>query len=262
MYAENDNDVPTHRAIVRSLVAILVQGPTPVPEAIVRCEQLYEANRDQRLEGALVANSLSALYAMAGRFEDAGRYARIVDPVVGKADTIFSALMQATVGKARELAGDLAGAEQAQRAKWLFFAGATGGPPDGRAVDAATQIARLCCYTGRWDEVEEWIVRYRGARQNVDPGWLAVEARLAAHRGDLREALDLAGQAVERAEGRENLNSRAEMWLALAEVQRAAGRADEADASVAEALALYEQKGNIAAGAHVRAALSESANLT
>ena len=62
--------------------------------------------------------------------------------------------------------------------------------------------------------------------------------------------------------GRGNLNSRAEISLALAEVQRAARRADEADASVAEALALYEQKGNIAAAARARAALSESATLT
>jgi hypothetical protein len=43
------------------------------------------------------------------------------------------------------------------------------------------------------------------------------------------------------------------MWLALAEVQRAAGRAEEADASVAEALTLYGRKGNTAAAERLRA---------
>src|SRR5205823_12504546 len=120
--------------------------------------------------------------------------------------------------------GDLAGAEQAERGKWLFFGGATDGPPDGRAVDAATEIARFCCDTGRWDEAEQWIGRYRGVGRSDDSGRLALEARLAAHRGHFREALDFAGLAVERAGGSENLNRRAEAWLALAEVQRVAGR--------------------------------------
>jgi hypothetical protein len=37
------------------------------------------------------------------------------------------------------------------------------------------------------------------------------------------------------------------VWLAFADVQRAARKHDEADASVEEAIALYEQKGNLAA---------------
>jgi len=44
------------------------------------------------------------------------------------------------------------------------------------------------------------------------------------------------------------------MWLALAEVQRAAGNEAEADQAVERALELYDRKGNIAAAARVRAA--------
>ena len=51
----------------------------------------------------------------------------------------------------------------------------------------------------------------------------------------------------------DNLNLRARAWLALAEVQRAAGDGAEADAAVAEAIRLYEAKGNVAAAAAVRA---------
>ena len=43
------------------------------------------------------------------------------------------------------------------------------------------------------------------------------------------------------------LNHRAGHWLALAEVQRAAGLHGRAESSAAGAIRLYEQKGNIAA---------------
>jgi hypothetical protein len=82
---------------------------------------------------------------------------------------------------------------------------------------------------------------------------LAVEARLAAHRGELEEAVALAERAVAESATREWPNHQAEMWVALAEVQLAAGRRDETDAAVARALELYEQKGNVAAAARVRA---------
>ena len=49
------------------------------------------------------------------------------------------------------------------------------------------------------------------------------------------------------------LDHRARVWLALAEVQRADGDGPEADAAVAEAIRLYEAKGNVAAAAAVRA---------
>ena len=65
--AERGQDQVERRTYTRSLVQILVEGPTPVHEAIVRCEQLYEASRDEPRRGAGIANYLSVLYAMAGQ---------------------------------------------------------------------------------------------------------------------------------------------------------------------------------------------------
>ncbi len=254
--AERDQDQLERRACTRSLVQILVEGPTPVHEAIARCEQLHEASRDEPRLSATIANRLSVLYAMAGNFEETQRYARLAEPAFGSADTMPAAIAQGPVAQMKELSGDLAGAVAAQKAKWLFFGGGTDRAPDGRAIEAATEIARICCDSGRWDEAEEWIGHVRGARKGVDSNRLAVEARIAAHRGNLGEALDLGRRAVEQAEGVDNLNRRAEAWLALAEAQRAAGRSDEADASVAKALALYEQKGNVTAAARLRPAVT------
>ena len=78
------------------------------------------------------------------------------------------------------------------------------------------------------------------------------EARLKAHRGEHDEALELARSVVEHEDRGDELNGRALMWLGLAEVQRASGRPQEAVEATAAALALYEQKGNIAAADRVR----------
>jgi Tfp pilus assembly protein PilF len=167
---------------------------------------------------------------------------------------MFAALGQTAVTTARLLAGDRAGAEQAQRAKWLFFGGATDGPADGRAIDAAESLAGLCCDDGRWDEAEQWIARYRDVRRR-STGRLAVEARLAAHRGEYVEALALARKVVERAQRSDNLNWQARQWLVLAEVHQRAGQDDESDAACARAVELFELKGNVAAAAQTRSTI-------
>ena len=46
--AERGQDQLARRTYTRSLVQILAEGPTPVHEAIARCEQLHEASRDER----------------------------------------------------------------------------------------------------------------------------------------------------------------------------------------------------------------------
>ena len=81
----------------------------------------------------------------------------------------------------------------------------------------------------------------------------AASARVAAHRGEHAQALELAQRAVELAEPSDLLNLRARVWLALAEVQRAQAPRRRRDAAVAAALRLYERKGNVAAAARLRA---------
>ena len=94
-----------------------------------------------------------------------------------------------------------------------------------------------------------------GRRGSSDAGVQRLAARrsgAAAHGGRLAEALELARRAVDLARPAHSLNHTARVWLALAEVQRANGQTAEADASVATALALYDEKGNVAAAAQVR----------
>ena len=54
-------------------------------------------------------------------------------------------------------------------------------------------------------------------------------------------------EAVRRAQSTDALNARAAAFMARAEVLRMMDRPDNADEAAAQALALYEQKGNVAA---------------
>src|SRR5262249_6604163 len=122
------------------------------------------------------------------------------------------------------------------------------------------QLALLLCDQGRWDEAAgylaygEHVDRAEPVQGKVYSHYrFAARGRLAAQRGDLGQALHLGRLAVEVADRTSWLNFRARIWLAFAEVHRAAGRSAEADGAVATALALYEQKGNVAAAARLRA---------
>ena len=152
-------------------------------------------------------------------------------------------------------------------ARWLSYRDIKG-PPDRGAMSSANRLAYLYAGDGRWDDAEKWLAVYRGQGKRLlalppaDPlgggaTRISTEARVAAHHGELGEAESLAQRAVEIADRTpEWLNWRAEIWLAFADVQRAAGRTAEADTAVATALELYEQKGNIAAAARLLAAVS------
>ena len=154
-----------------------------------------------------------------------------------------------------QLAGDRAGAEQDWTAAIALFP-----QPGTRAEafarsDAVHHLAFHYCDEGRWDEAAELLASEPplGDRFFVGIGRLAVEARLAAHRGEIAEAVTLAERAIAACETLgAGPNLQARCWLALAEAQRAAGDEFEFDAALARALELYEAKGNVAAAAHVR----------
>ena len=116
----------------------------------------------------------------------------------------------------------------------------------------AGQLANFYCDEGRWDDAEACLAAYPDYRGSGG----MVEARLKAHNGEHDKALELARSVVEHADQGDELNGRALMWLGFAEVQRAAGRGEDAARSVARAIELYELKGNLAAATKARAPIS------
>jgi class 3 adenylate cyclase/tetratricopeptide (TPR) repeat protein len=260
VHANACSEVTTRRLVTQSLAMTFVGGPMPAADAIRRCEELREATTDDRVLDAVITRCLSELYAMVGRFDDARESWEKSNRVLDDANMLIpSRVSQSHSAAARELAGDYAGAEQELIARWRYFSETRNGALDTRAMQSAHALAMFYCDWGRWDDAEECLAFHHDAALPIHMvAWRLVgEARVAAHRGDHLDAAARIRRAVEVINGTDGLNQRARASLALAEVQRAAGQDAEADATLATALELYEQKGNLAAAERVRAVLRE-----
>ena len=257
MHAEAAGERDARREAGEVLGYALCDGPTPVGDAICRCEELLQANRNDRFLEATITPFLSALHAMAGRFEEANRQARRSEHALDELNYRGSLRYRTAMAEARELAGDRAGAEQELSAMWQRYRDMRAFSPDVLAMRAAYQLALLYCDEGRWEDAARCLDYGRDVpvpnyfRHEAVLG-LAARGRLAAHRGALAEALTLAQRAVELAERTDMLNLRGRAWLALAEAQQRNGDGTRADAAVATAIRLYEKKGNVAAAAPLR----------
>jgi class 3 adenylate cyclase/tetratricopeptide (TPR) repeat protein len=256
--ANAGGDLTTRRMITQSLAMTLLGGPMPVPHAIARCEELRDANRDDRVLEAVIERCLAHLFAMAGRFDEAREYDRrsslVLDEARMRTPTRVSQVIAAEL---RELVGDRLGAERELQEKWFFARDSVGaGSSPGHGIGTAFLLANFYCDEARWGEAEEILALYRGAPEPVDVKTIAsrssLEAQLAAHRGEFEEAVTRAQRAVALLEPTDALERRAKAWLALAKVQEAAGDARAADAAVAAAIEIYERKGNVAAANRLR----------
>jgi len=127
---------------------------------------------------------------------------------------------------------------------------------------AAIDLGEAVVRQGRLDEAERLceVGEELSASDDVENEALlsVLRARVRAARGDLVCAEAHARRAVELAAVTENLEQAADAWLTLAEILRAKGDAEE-QAAAAEALRLYEQKGNIV-GASRRAFVDADAS--
>jgi DNA-binding SARP family transcriptional activator len=254
--ADASGDQATRRRVVGTLCSSLCLGPAPAGEAISRCDELLHAARGDGVLEAVIGRFLALLVAMTGRPDEARELIRTSGLVLDELDHNTYWVYRWAAAEARKLTDDRAGAERDLVAQWQWFREVGYPAIDERAMNAACRLALLYCEDGRWDEAERCLTYGRHVLHPrttaTTANRLAAKALLVAHSGSPAEAVSLARAAVERAEPTDNLNLRAHMWLALAEVQRVAG--EPADGAVGEALRLYEAKGNVAAAASVRAA--------
>jgi tetratricopeptide (TPR) repeat protein len=231
-------------------------GPTPVVEAIARCERvLAESPGDKRLEG-LVLCLLAPLRAMEGDFERARvHYASgraLLEDTGGKliaASTTFNA---STVDM---LAGDAAGAEDKLRRELdlLEAMGETYLRPT-----VAAYLAAAVATQGRFEEADRFaaLAAELAAEDDVisQSLWRSTQARVRAREGRLDEAMELAVEAVALLKPSDGIAQQADALLVLSEVLGHAGRIEDAEQALDDAIALYERKGNAVAASAARAA--------
>jgi class 3 adenylate cyclase/tetratricopeptide (TPR) repeat protein len=261
-YASEAGDHGLAAYIAADLVQTTENGPTPVEEALRRCEEMSERVQVDRLAVAKTFTARAHLNAMRGCFDEArafvARAAAIIDElgIAGGSYGSAPALRRAQV----ELyADDPAAVERELRPVWEALVDLGDQAEQPRLEGVALGLAEATYRQGRHDEAARFAQAAKAAAVSDSPlgqaEWRGIQARLLANEGDAEAAERLAREAVSLLAATDFLNDRGNRLVDLAEVLRIAGRDDEAVPVLTEALSQYEQKGNIVSAARVRALL-------
>jgi class 3 adenylate cyclase/tetratricopeptide (TPR) repeat protein len=233
------------------IVALLAQslyfGPTPVQEAIERCEQfLHDVSGDRPLEAA-IGSSLAGLHAMQGDFDQARELWATADNLYETLHLNFRRAVRSYIpGSIETLAGDYDAAERELR--WGYEMLEQMGEKSSRATIAGF-LAEAVYEQGRDDEAERLnqVIEELAAADDLVPQAQSrsVQAKILAKRGELEDAEELGREVVALAENTDFPDLKASTALDLAEVLEAAGKTDEAQELVARAREIFERKGNV-----------------
>ena len=200
----------------------------------------------------------ACLDAMEGRFDDArnllaemrARYEELGQSVRAILHRWYSAYVEIR-------AGDLETAEQVLRESCDLLEGMG---DRGWLSTYAANLGHVLCARERWDEAGDWGAKSRelGGSDDIVTQmlWRQVLARVHGHRDEADEAERLAREAVEYGDRTDMLVNRAVAHLDLAEVLEA-GRRPAAAEEAANALALFERKGDLSMAAQARARLEQ-----
>jgi tetratricopeptide (TPR) repeat protein len=230
-------------------------GPVPAAEAVERCRALREGVAGHLGATAGLLRYEAVLLAMQGDIDEARALHDEADDIaedlgIGwlSASTVFTRTLLEL------LAGAPARAERAARAGLEAFEAMQN---RNQGSTAAALLGVALVEQGRDDEALEyadlaaaWAMPDDTASQTRQ---LAVRARVLARRGKVAAGEAAARAAVAQSKASDDLSLRGDALVNLAFVLERAGRADEAADALREALALYERKGNVVAGARARA---------
>jgi len=260
-----------------TLTALLAQaltyGPTPVPEAIRRCEQLRDEARrpaeqsaealrdsatlDRRFDVAL-ATALAELHAMQGDFAEARALCARARALYDELGLRYARATKAFSPAAVEL---LAGEPDAaiDELRWSYEALEAMGERGVRSTVAAF-LAQALVAGGRYAEAEELSVVSEETAATADVVtqvlWRGARASALARRGEVARAESLAREAVTKAQTTDFLDLQAGALLRLADVLQLGERAEEASAAIQAARDTYERKGNLVAAEKAEALLT------
>jgi class 3 adenylate cyclase/tetratricopeptide (TPR) repeat protein len=234
-------------------------GPTPVWEAIRRCEAIRDQVEDHRRAAAATLYPLAGLYAMIGRFDAARELLDFACQVLEDLGfvTLSSSFTQYE-GFVESLAGDLARAEQ-RLALGLGRLEEMG--EKAFVSSSAALLAEVLHQQGRQEDAARFVDRSVETAAPDDLAaqisWRTVRAKILAAAGRLEDAEAHARRAVSLAAETDRSNDHAAACVALGGVLRDRGRPQEAETAIREALALYQEKENIVAAEGIHALLGK-----
>jgi class 3 adenylate cyclase/tetratricopeptide (TPR) repeat protein len=245
--------------ILRWLLLGLDVGPQPVEEGLRRVDELVaDGAGDPRVQLA-AARTRAELEAMRGRFDvarenvaDGKRLAQELG------DQVTFAAVHRDAAAIEMLAGDLVRAEEEARVAYEIHEGIN---DLGHLSSVAPDLGDAIHAQGRYDEALE-ISEFAESitiEGDADAGvrWRQLRAKSLARRGDHADAERFAREAVTLVGETDYLNLKAHALMSLAEVLRLQDRADEARATLEEAIEFLRRKGNVVGEANARRVLEE-----
>jgi predicted ATPase/class 3 adenylate cyclase len=248
--------------ILGQLALSALMGPTPVNEAVARCRQLVTEAGGDRLVEANVARYLAVLEAMRGNFADAR--ALVAQARATYEDLGMHHMSQTAISLAYGSIGLLAADYEAAGIELRTGLNALEGMGDrGYLSSVAAFLSQALYGQGRLDEADDLAGRAQ-ASAAPDDLWSQVlsrgtRARVCASRGAYEEAERYAREAVGLAAPTDALDLHGNALVDLAETLALAGRNEEAAGCFADALRLYERKGNDVSAERARSRLAGAA---
>jgi predicted ATPase/class 3 adenylate cyclase len=227
---------------------VLYWGPKPLGEVAERVHDVLgvaEASGRPSLQ-ATALMILARVAAMRGDVDEARQLVRSADAItaeVGGQGLLPQARDYISQALVELLAGELAAAEETLQDGYRELEMRTG-----PRLNLACMLARVLLLRGRYEEAEELThtCEQIAAEQQLDVQvkWRSIRAVVLARRRELDEAELLAREAFQLADKTDQLDSRAEARVDLAEVLRLGGRSAEAARELQRAITLYREKGN------------------
>jgi class 3 adenylate cyclase len=236
-------------------------GPVPAPEGIRRCQELLAQAAGNRRSELTALQSMAGLQAMDGQPEAARATVERALALAGDmGENRVGSLAREFVAAALALAGDL---EEAERQLRLGIRVLERQGESGMRSNLTADLAHVLHRLGRPDEALQVAMASQAIAAHDDlfaqVRWRGAAARSLAGQGRLAEAERLAAEAVVIATPTDMLTMRGDALLDQAAVATAAGRPGDAARAAADALALYQAKGNQAGAARAEAALYATA---
>jgi ATP/maltotriose-dependent transcriptional regulator MalT len=236
-----------------------VYGPTPVREAIARCEEALAATAGNRKLQALLTLLMSPLHAMTGDFATARRLyadARASFDEIGAMTYSARTSLQSAVVEL--LAGDLDAAERELRRDYKTLE-----ELDERYF-RPTIAANLALIRARQDDFED-AARFASVAEEIAAAddvetqalWRSAKALVLAREGAQSAADTTARAAVDLLRRTDALVQIADALIVHASVLDNLGRSEDHETALLEAATLYERKGNVVSERATRAALEE-----
>ena len=250
VHAERADDRHWRERITTMYGLSTVSGPTQAEDALLRCAELLDRTRGARGTEALLTAYSAVLEAMRNRFdagrEKAARGSSILEDLGLRITAAGSCYFAARV----ELLAD-----EPDRAEEIARSALDTLETLGETVNSAvvaTLLAESLCRQGRFDEaytVTETSERLAWPDDfHAQVGWRAARAQAYSGRGEAQRGEELAREAIALLEGADDLDLRGDAFVALGTTLSGAVRRD----TYAEAVVLYEAKGNLASAERVR----------